>query len=667
MKKHFFSLITIFALIGSMIFTGCNSLLNKSKDDAKCSFSISEDVARTIYDDASELVEGEEVLVDITVTCSPNGVVQTKSITSLDDFADLKFTFGELSTEEEYDFDVKVLVNENITLYKGSATKVLPEEDVTKQVSITLEKAYELAKPALTITYDGSEVSGSVRANTGDMLTVNVSPSTGDEYLSTVKTTVTLRGGDAPVNKEVTGNGSVEFEIVQETNYTLFATSNLLDGKFRSGRGEEVSLQVKKQYPTTKYALYGDKVKFYDANSLPTSATSNIFSDGAISYSDFTYDDSGNFYVFATDYDTEYKLKAYKNPSQESGATNNSIAEFTTSTSSVDFQNAYALYDMESQYFYLLSMTKDICAGMSTTPSDITIEKYSTSFNKEFSATISRPENYAFVGRPAVSNNILYVFLADIEEESEYTTKGNVYLAKVDLSTISGSTNTLTISTGEIKQVTLPTGSIVDIDNISSLFRDSIVMDDYLYVLYSDTGSYNGYTSGTDGKTYVRGAVLKFDTATLSLVATSGWTDISTGKSTMTIQKTVTTETESVNYTADFYSPSSDTSGFYGPRRFIAVKPKKLVISDVGLAFYVDETATSLKYNKKIRAVLFDLQDFAIESSSSFSEDSGINFGLAASGIAVSAIAANGSTINIIADSDSGITLVSGSTSTATN
>ena len=666
MKKHFFSLITIVALVGSMIFTGCNSLLNKSKNDAKCSFTISEDVARSIYEDATAITEGEEVLVSITVICSPDDVAaQTKYITSVDDFANLSFTFDGLSTENEYDFDVKVQVNETITLYTGSATKVLPVEDETTKVSITLEKAYELAKPALTIKYGDSVVTSDyirLDSDTGNTLTVTVSPSTGGEYLDSVETKVTLRGGDDPKTEEAIGNGSVEFEIEQGKKYTLFATSKLLDGKFTSGRGEEVSLQIKKQYPTTKYALYNDNyVKLYDSNSLPASDATNVLGNdeesSGLSCADFVFDDSGNFYRFAGA-DTNFSI--YKN--EETTA----IKTLSSSDTSLELSDLNALYDMESQCFYLVAMSDTLYAAMSDSLSDITIEKYDTSFNKLLSATITRPKDYVFVGRPAVSNNILYVFLADIASEGgNYTTTGKVYLAKVDLSTISETNATLEISTDEdiFKAVTLPTGSVIDIDNIASAFRDSIVMDDYLYVLYSDT---YGYVSKTDGKTYVRGAVLKFDTATLDLEGTSGWTDTST----MKIQKTVVSETGSVTYTADFYTPSSEPSSFYGPNRFIAIKPKKLVISDIGLAFYVDDT-TLLNYKLKSRVVDFDLQSFAIDSTTSFNEDSGITFGLSTSGVAVNAVAENGSSIVIYAGSDSGISVVTTSASdtdsTATN
>ena len=64
---------------------------------------------------------------------------------------------------------------------------------------------------------------------------------------------------------------------------------------------------------------------------------------------------------------------------------------------------------------------------------------------------------------------------------------------------------------------------------------------------------------------------------------------------------------------------------FYGPKKFIAVKPKKLVIADEGYAFYTDSNGV---YNFKNvnRVVTVDLESFAISStenvSVSFEKDS---------------------------------------------
>ena len=57
--------------------------------------------------------------------------------------------------------------------------------------------------------------------------------------------------------------------------------------------------------------------------------------------------------------------------------------------------------------------------------------------------------------------------------------------------------------------------------------------------------------------------------------------------------------------------PNEGEKSFYGPTRFVAVKPKKLVIADEGLAFYTDDEL--LRYKNVNRVVYVDLENFAVE------------------------------------------------------
>ena len=79
----------------------------------------------------------------------------------------------------------------------------------------------------------------------------------------------------------------------------------------------------------------------------------------------------------------------------------------------------------------------------------------------------------------------------------------------------------------------------------------------------------------------------------------------------------------------DFYTPKTlddstlSSDGFYGPEKFLAIKPKKLVIADDGIALYSDNDI--LKYKNVNRIVTVDLEKFAIESleetEATFEED----------------------------------------------
>lgn len=73
----------------------------------------------------------------------------------------------------------------------------------------------------------------------------------------------------------------------------------------------------------------------------------------------------------------------------------------------------------------------------------------------------------------------------------------------------------------------------------------------------------------------------------------------------------------------NFYSPVTTLSGsnlqlstkaFYGPQKFIAIKPKKLIISDDGIAFYTDAEGL-YKYKNVNRVVIVDLEKFSAEDN----------------------------------------------------
>lgn len=61
------------------------------------------------------------------------------------------------------------------------------------------------------------------------------------------------------------------------------------------------------------------------------------------------------------------------------------------------------------------------------------------------------------------------------------------------------------------------------------------------------------------------------------------------------------------------FAENLSTEYFYGPSKFIAIKPKKLVIADEGIAFYTDNDV--LKYKNVNRVVTVDLESFAISTA----------------------------------------------------
>ena len=72
-------------------------------------------------------------------------------------------------------------------------------------------------------------------------------------------------------------------------------------------------------------------------------------------------------------------------------------------------------------------------------------------------------------------------------------------------------------------------------------------------------------------------------------------------------------------FPSEIYSPLFDNTPsetcFYGPIKFVGLKPKKLVIADDGLAFYME--GNEIFFNNVNRIVTVDLESFAIETAES--------------------------------------------------
>ena len=162
-----------------------------------------------------------------------------------------------------------------------------------------------------------------------------------------------------------------------------------------------------------------------------------------------------------------------------------------------------------------------------------------------------------------------------------------------------------------------------------STFRvsDLLVQDGAVYALLREVSSRFETISGTATS---RGAVVKLtDTGSALSVDTSfgskgllGWT---------AAPQSLPYGDATANTTVDCYWPASGTDGFYGPAKFVAVKPKKLVIADDGATGSPDTSTSSGIINQKDRIVEVDLSGGTISETASFTEDQPINFDISVS------------------------------------
>ena len=187
----------------------------------------------------------------------------------------------------------------------------------------------------------------------------------------------------------------------------------------------------------------------------------------------------------------------------------------------------------------------------------------------------------------------------------------------------------------------------VTLDSTMQL-TDCLYQDGCVYMLLRESRT---YWDAEDPNMYSRGAVIKYDCFDGS-IKTLGWSDDSIKNTEIKKMSLYNYDSESEyicdltgdsndqmesnsNYNKwnqlfpNIYAPKVDSSNnpssncFYGPIKFVGIKPKKLVIADDGVAIYTDNDA--LKFKNVNRIVTIDLENFAISvdpnCSSYFNED----------------------------------------------
>lgn len=393
------------------------------------------------------------------------------------------------------------------------------------------------------------------------------------------------------------------YQIMPGTNLPLELRDPELYGKsdyFTVKAGQnKVEIKASRHYrELVPYAYNDTPLVIYDKK--PGEYEYNV--DG-LSYeatqSSFCFDNNGNFYTLngSNNYYTISKngsstgceFYAYNNPSIVVDSKNNIM---------------YAYY-FQSHDVYITKYPEFI--------SDMNIE---TSEQKQISTAIINGTQYQMHPKICTVNNGIVYIIATHEDYGTY-----LFTAAFDDSS--------PVTTTNGKKIEIPTGEINDI----------IYMDGAIYFLINEqTDGFSGAEgySSTFGY-YSRGALVKYKVSDGS-IKTIGWTSNplnNSGKYSYAKDNSKLTiyEDQGLNQrfkiSADkavgldsggwpisfpkFYVPSGekDTKHLFGPKKFIAIKPKKLVIADEGVAFYTDENDA---YNAKkvTRIVTVDLESFSM-------------------------------------------------------
>ena len=165
--------------------------------------------------------------------------------------------------------------------------------------------------------------------------------------------------------------------------------------------------------------------------------------------------------------------------------------------------------------------------------------------------------------------------------------------------------------------------SVSDLGVSGAITDIAILYDGTVYVLVLNVGNSSGdsgdsfiYNYNQTNTMYSRGALLKIQSTDsgFEVVDTLGWTD--SWRSIASVGDATYSGTDLQPLTA--YIPSLSESGnkFYGPRRFVAIKPKAIAIADCGANFVMpnhDEQQKGKMFAHN-RVVTVSLSNFAISN-----------------------------------------------------
>ncbi|MGN0729674.1 hypothetical protein [Treponema sp.] len=215
----------------------------------------------------------------------------------------------------------------------------------------------------------------------------------------------------------------------------------------------------------------------------------------------------------------------------------------------------------------------------------------------------------------AIQGNVLYFAYADDIDNHHYLQRAIITIDDTSIVSLVGSAKS-------VEQMGF-SGEITDI---------YIHYDGTVYVLISNVGDDesenidgNIYYNIEENNTYYsRGALLKIESTSsgFEVVDSLGWTENS--RTISPVGNAVFT-TNGETYTLKSktaYIPQYTESGskFYGPRRFVAIKPKEIAIADCGFNIVMPDADKSLngKLFNHNRVLTVNLRDFAISSSKEY-------------------------------------------------
>lgn len=428
------------------------------------------------------------------------------------------------------------------------------------------------------------------------------------------------------LSSESTGGGDFVFDELEPGTYKIVVTARQQDGTFLARNSAEVEVTAGETqncpitlilagnkgkvfnsdyYVLTDYRGYTDFVNSVDSTPSMSSTQARLGAED-INGTQFSVRKSGG---------SSFEFYIFKNES--------SAATVAISQSGIAAIDDYIYYDTindslwvgaySSSGFYFANNINKLFYEDGSQPGSITLN---TPCTLSGLSIYPNAQYTAF----AASGTELYI---------AYTNDGTSYLQRAK---IEGQNDSFTITTIGNPQSTQNMG--VDDGQITDIV---IHYDGYVYVLVSQNGEKyvtDAYLTNESTNTlYSRGAILRLYSTSngFKVSAKTGWTEsartiYTKGTAPTNLINSSTTNKTAIEFLKNFksgvslYIPnySQRNSHFYGPRRFVAIKPKELTIADSGANLILPDydnkkTGGFFKHN---RVVNVNLYKFAIDSSS---------------------------------------------------
>ena len=595
--------VNLFFLAVVFIFASCNLPLN---NDGKISFELDDAVVEKALNIAKEVSGSSQY--PVTIEVNVHGRIeksQSKVISTKSDVNNLSFDF-DIPKNTPSDIEVLITIDKSVVLYRGVTRNVMPD-NISGAVDVVLSQVFEIKQPKFVATVNGSPVKF-IRQNECE---ISVVAEDGSRYPDFVKTKFEYESSNPSLavnvgiqSMELTGSKpkTIKFSDFKDDEFIPYnVKTNLAKDGWLSDTISSAVVSIKphmysasSQYilPSSSYpggAEGGGYLAVQKLETLNSCKKEYIKKDYAVDYAissggaDFlAYDKNGNeSYVRRTLWDPD------DNPSfiTMSNWLNGIGDDFKTRGDSKSI-----CYDIDTETTFVTGIMDGKV---------VVLPLCGASFKDLIELPIGANDVLNFNFRTAVYDEKIYILF--------YTTgKGELRVYTLD-------SNPQLVNTVNLEEMfPRPEGADSNRNYIdrfnSNSSMDLLVWQDKVYMLYSEVGcTWNSGAAYTNGIS--RGAVIEYDPVSMSVSRTFGWTP---NNKPSAIFKATNYNDNGTVVTTPRLSPNSidSTTGLFGPQRFIALEPKKLVILDSGEFTYIE--AAHVKGKKVNRVVEIDLETFTI-------------------------------------------------------